>query len=199
KLAVEMSKEGYQVTGLDLSEDMLTMAYDYALKNGENIQFIQGDMRDLEGIGQYDAVTCYSDSLCYMENEEELLKVFKEVRSILREEGTFLFDVHSLHKVKNVFPGYQYHYVTEEAAFLWSSYAGDVENTVEHDLVFFIQDSHQEKYTRYEENHVERTYCIETYQQLLEKAGFKQIEVTSEFGKEKVKEDSERWFFSCKV
>src|SRR5699024_3247942 len=43
KLAVEMSKEGYQVTGLDLSEDMLTMAYDYALKNGENIQFIQGD------------------------------------------------------------------------------------------------------------------------------------------------------------
>lgn len=32
--------------------------------------FIEGDMRDLSDVGTYDAVTCYSDSICHMPDRE---------------------------------------------------------------------------------------------------------------------------------
>jgi len=198
KLAVELSREGYEVTGLDLSDDMLSLAYNTALEQGQDIQLIQGDMRELSGIGRFDAVTCFSDSLCYMADEKEMEEVFKSVHSVLNERGTFLFDVHSLHQVNEVFPGYQYHYLSEDAAFLWSSFSGETENSVEHELTFFINENKNGMYTRYEEQHKERTYSIENYKRMLDEAGFVHIDVSAEFGEEEVSKSTKRWFFSCR-
>lgn len=36
-------------------------------------------MRDLSGLGKFDAVTCYSDSLCYLENLNEVQATFDGV------------------------------------------------------------------------------------------------------------------------
>lgn len=199
QLAVGLSKEGHHLVGLDLSEEMLSLAYNHALEHGQTIQFIQGDMRELEDVGSYQAVTCFSDSLCYMENEEEMYQVFSQVHSILEKDGLFLFDVHSLYKVNEIFPGYQYNYVSDEGAFTWTSFEGNSDNSVEHELTFFLPESESDTYRRYDELHKERTYSIDTYRLLLEKAGFKDIEVKSQFGKEDVQEQTERWFFSCRV
>ncbi len=199
KLAVEFSRAGYSVTGLDLSENMLSLAYNRSLEAGETIQFIQGDMRELDEVGKYDAVTCFSDSLCYMENEDEVSAVFQGVRESLYSGGYFLFDVHSLFKVNTVFPGYQYHFTNERGAFLWSSFQGEEEGTIEHDLTFFIPERGTQRYARYEEVHKERTYSIEVYTKLLEQAGFINIQVSSDFGRKEVTDTTERLFFSCQT
>lgn len=197
KLAVKLSKQGYDVTGVDLSENMLSLAYNRSLEEESDIQFFQGDMRELQGTGTYDVVTCFSDSLCYMKDETEVLSVFKGVHSVLEENGTFLFDVHSLYKIEQIFPGYQYHYVLDEGAFLWSSFSGEKKGTIEHDLTFFIYEENTKQYSRYDENHKERTYEIDTYKNLLQKAGFKNIQLFSEFGEGQVNPTTERVFFSC--
>ena len=197
KLALELSKTGYVVTGLDLSENMLSLAYNRSLEAGEDIQFIQGDMRELQEINQYEAVTCFSDSLCYMKDEDEVLDVFNGVYQSLKSEGSFLFDVHSLFKMEEIFPGYQYHFVNERGAFLWGTFQGEQEGSVEHDLTFFIHEKSTDSYSRFDETHKERTYTVEIYKALLERAGFKNIQVSSNFGEEKVNETSERLFFSC--
>ena len=44
-------------------------------------------------------VTCYSDSICYMQDEVEVGDVFKEVYNALNEDGVFIFDVHSTYPV----------------------------------------------------------------------------------------------------
>ncbi len=59
--------------------------------------------------GQFDLVTCYSDSICYMEDEVDVGQVFTQVYQHLNEGGRFIFDVHSIYQIDEVFPGYSYH------------------------------------------------------------------------------------------
>ncbi|EOH87727.1 class I SAM-dependent DNA methyltransferase [Enterococcus pallens] len=193
-LAVAFANAGCTVTGLDLSEDMLMLAQDRALSEGVEIQLIAGDMLDLTDIGTYQAVTCFSDSLCYMENQEQVLKVFQGVYSLLEENGVFIFDVHSLYQMDTVFPGYSFHDQTEDFAFLWDSYVGKAPHSIEHFLTFFVKEG--EYFERIDELHQERTYSLETYQELLKKAGF-QSKVYADFEDEAPNETSKRWFFVC--
>lgn len=198
-LAVAFAKAGYHVTGLDLSEEMLMVASQRAAEADVSVQFVEGDMLDLTDVGTYQAVTCYSDSLCYMRDEEEVQQVFDGVYGMLEDEGIFIFDVHSLYQINKVFPEYSYHYQTDDFAFLWDSYPGEVENSIEHFLTFFVtEDVEDGLFTREDELHKERTYSLEVYQRMLENAGFGEIEVFGDFTDLAPQEETKRWFFVCK-
>ena len=197
-LAVTLKKHGYDVTGLDLSANMLSLASERAFSEGVQLPLIEGDMLDLSEIGQYDVVTCFSDSICYMPDASAVLNVFKEVYQTLNEEGTFLFDVHSIYQIDNIFPGYMYNDQSEEISFLWQSYAGETEHSIEHDLTFFVYEEATDRYERFDETHKERTYPIEMYREMLQQAGFTSIFTRAEFGESDINDESTRWFFTCK-
>lgn len=195
-LAVAFAKAGFDVTGLDLSEEMLMIASQRGIENDVAIQFVVGDMLDLTDIGSYQGVTCYSDSLCYMPDEQSVQQVFDGVHRLLEEDGLFLFDVHSLYQIDEVFPQYNYHYQTDDFAFLWESYPGDVPHSIEHFLTFFVKNG--EYFQREDELHQERSYPLETYVRMLENAGFSTIDVYADFIDTKPNEKSRRWFFVCR-
>lgn len=195
-LAVEFARHHYEVTALDLSEEMLMIASQRAIEQEVAIQFVEGDMLDLTNVGSYQAITCFSDSLCYMKKEEEVQQVFDGVYQILADQGRFLFDVHSIYQIDEVFPNYSYHYQTDDFAFLWDSYEGDALHSIEHFLTFFVQNE-DGKFDRVDELHKERTYELETYLRMLENAGFSSIEVYADFIDSEPNEKSRRWFFVC--
>lgn len=195
-LAVEFASKGYDVTALDLSEEMLMIASQRALEEDVTVQFVEGDMLDLTNVGTYQAVTCFSDSLCYMKEEEDVQQVFDGVYGILEEDGRFLFDVHSTYQIDEVFPDYNYHYQTDDFAFLWESYKGEVPHSIEHFLTFFVSDQ-EGKFERADELHQERTYPLETYVRMLENAGFSSVETYADFIDSEPNEKSRRWFFVC--
>lgn len=196
-LAVRLAQEGYRVTGLDLSHEMLELAFQKAVAADVYLPLIQGNMLDLGDIGQYDIITCYCDSLCYLPDEKAVGKVFQEVAAHLTETGIFLFDVHSIYQIDEIFPGYTFNDQNEEVSFLWKSYVGEHPHSIEHDLTFFVRQEDSGLYHRIEETHKERTYPIETYQQLLKEAGFTSIHITADFDQD-IKKDSQRWFFACR-
>jgi len=195
-LAVEFAKEGFDVTALDLSEEMLMMASDRAQAAEVDIQFVVGDMLDLSDVGTYEAITCFSDSICYMENEMDVQQVFDGAYQLLKEDGRFIFDVHSTYQIDEVFPSYSYHYQTEDFAFLWDSYEGEAPHSIEHFLTFFVEDK-EGSFVREDELHRERTYPLETYLMLLENAGFSKVEAYADFIDSEPNEKSRRWFFVC--
>ncbi|GGI64595.1 MULTISPECIES: class I SAM-dependent DNA methyltransferase [Enterococcus] len=195
-LAVEFAKNGFDVTALDLSEEMLMIASARAQEEELEIQFVAGDMLDLANSGTYQAVTCFSDSLCYMKDEQDVQQVFDGVYQILEEEGIFIFDVHSTYQVNEVFPSYSYHYQTEEFAFLWDSYPGKTKHSIEHFLTFFVEDE-EGKFIREDELHAERTYPLAQYLSMLENAGFQSVETYADFIDIEPNEKSRRWFFVC--
>ena len=125
-------------------------------------------MLDLSQAGKYDFVTCYSDSICYMQDEVEVGDVFKEVYNALNEDGVFIFDVHSTYQTDEVFPGYSYHENAEEFAMLWDTYEDAAPHSIVHELTFFVQEE-DGSFSRHDEVHEERTYEVLTYDILLEK------------------------------
>lgn len=197
-LAIELAKNNYEVVALDLSEEMLTIASERANEAEVSLQFVAGDMMDLSEVGQYEAITCYSDSLCYMKNRQEVQQVFDTVYSALEDEGIFIFDVHSIYQMETVFPEYSYHYQTEEFAFLWDSYPGEKPFSIEHFLTFFIQDEKEgNHFSRFDELHEERTYPLDQYRMMLENANFSEVHVYGDFTDEKPNDETRRWFFVC--
>ena len=167
-LAVLLAQSGYQVTDFDLSEEMLTLAEEKADAAGVALTLLQGDMRDLETLPEFPIVTCFDDSICYMQNLDE---------------------------VQQVFPGYMYNYQTDDFAFLWNSFIGEHPHSIEHDLTFFMYDEALDAYKPLTETHKERTYPLADYLRALQNAGFEKIEVTADFGNEPVGPESTRWFF----
>lgn len=195
-LSVELANLGFNVTGLDLSEDMISLAKERISEDDEGLRFVTGDMLNLSEKDTYDVVTCYSDSICYMPNEKAVGQVFQGVYETLKDNGTFIFDVHSTYQIEEGFSEYSYHYQTDEFAFLWESYPGEEVYSVEHFLTFFVP-SDDGKFERHDELHEERTYEIATYKTLLKNAGFKSVEVFADFEEMKPDEESKRWFFVC--
>lgn len=194
--SVRFAQEGLEVTGLDLSSDMLKIARKRAQAAGFDLPFLQANMLDLSAAGQYDLVTCYSDSLCYMQDEVEVGDVFKQVYDHLNEGGRFIFDVHSTYQIDELFPGYSHHENAEDFAMVWDTYADEAPHSVVHELTFFIQDE-DGRFSRFDEVHEERTYDILTYDILLEQAGFKSFKVYADFEDEEPGDTSQRWFFVC--
>ncbi|WP_029237858.1 class I SAM-dependent DNA methyltransferase, partial [Streptococcus sobrinus] len=76
--SLRFAQAGYDVTGLDLSQEMLALAQKRAQATGQSITFIQGNMLALSQAGTYDLVTCYSDSICYMKDEVDVGDVFQQ-------------------------------------------------------------------------------------------------------------------------
>ncbi|WP_050306416.1 class I SAM-dependent DNA methyltransferase [Streptococcus pneumoniae] len=197
--SVRFSQAGFDVTGLDLSADMLKIAEKRATSAKQKITFIEGNMLNLPKAGKYDFVTCYSDSICYMQDEVEVGDVFKDVYNALNEEGVFIFDVHSTYQTDEVFPGYSYHENAEDFAMLWDTYEDEAPHSIVHELTFFIKEA-DGSFSRHDEVHEERTYEILTYEILtyeilLEQAGFKSFKLYADFEDKEPTETSTRWFF----
>ncbi|MBP3853044.1 MAG: class I SAM-dependent methyltransferase, partial [Erysipelotrichaceae bacterium] len=57
--------------------------------------YVCRDMRNLDGLGQYDAICCCCDSFNYLLDRQEILSFFQEVWKHLTPGGWFFFDTHS--------------------------------------------------------------------------------------------------------
>ena len=100
-LAVDFAKSGYDVTALDLSEEMLMIASERAFEEEVPVQFVQGNM--LIYLKWDNTKPSLVFLIRYMANRQEVQQVFDEVYQALEEEGTFIFDVHSTYKIDSVF------------------------------------------------------------------------------------------------
>lgn len=90
--AVELSSRGYQVVGVDLSNTMLDLARNYNTQRGTAVSFIQGDMRQLNLEGVFDAIYCWSATFGYFDDSTNA-QVLERVARALRPGGTFVLDV----------------------------------------------------------------------------------------------------------
>jgi len=194
QLGILLKRAGYNMTGLDLSTQMLTLAKDKQIEQSSHYPLVERDMKDLSDLSTYDSVISFNDSLCYLKNEQELARVFSEVYKVLNNDGLFLFDVHSIYQMR-LFRDFSFHRELENTVFIWDSFEGEYDHSVEHDLSFFIRQDHG-LYERINELHKERTYPIEIYRTLLNNAGFEVFSITGDFT-DQLGSTDQRWFFKA--
>lgn len=193
-ISIPLAKEGFEVTGVDLSTEMLAVAQMKANEEGLTIPFYHQNMVEMAGFDPFDCIVVFCDSLNYLYTEEQVKKTFENIYSLLKSNGLLLFDVHSLHKINEVFVGNTFGSNDDELSFIWHCFAGEAENSVEHELTFFSKVN--DYYQRFDECHIQRTFSQAEYTKWLKEAKFIVHEVT-DFDQKPVNDETERIFFVC--
>jgi SAM-dependent methyltransferase len=97
QLAVSMLHQGYRVTGIDLSEEMLEHARQNAAHYVDRGQarFLQGDAADFSLPDRFGLVVSTFDALNHLPDEDALRACFRCVHDVLVPGGTFVFDLNT--------------------------------------------------------------------------------------------------------
>jgi len=193
-LSAMFSDQGFQVQAIDLSEEMLSMASNRFQKGGFDIPLFHMSMTDLEGFNDIDVAILSIDSLNYLETEDEVLQTFQGVYEALNEGGQLFFDVHSVHKMDELFLDGPFTYEDEDVAYIWHTEEGEHPHSVYSDLTFFMKTANG-LYERFEESHFQRSYDVDHYIEWLRQIGFSKVNVTADWTNETPNDSSERIFF----
>ena len=197
-VTLRLAKKDIEMIGVDLSYDMLSIAKNKAYEQGKDILFLCQDMREFELFGTVDCVLSLFDSLNYITEKEDLLKVFKLVNNYLNPGGLFIFDLNTEYKFENILGENVFAQTEENAAYVWENYYDEEEEINEFYMNFFIKDEEEDLYKRFEECHYEKSYSIETIKTLLKKSNLELLNVYDAYTFESPKADSERIFFVAK-
>jgi ubiquinone/menaquinone biosynthesis C-methylase UbiE len=173
--AVAAASMGFAVTGIDLSEEMLTLARDKAAREGVSVEFLQDDMRTMEFERAFDLATCWYDSLNYILELDELKRTFKAVANALTEDGCFVFDMNTTYGLAVNWQR-QRCYVQQESADVFEVHRASYDyetNIATLRITGFSQQNG--RWTRMDEVHKERGYSLDEITQCATSAGFGEI------------------------
>ena len=192
-LALEFDAAGYNVTGVDLSEDMLTIANARTEAAGKSIPYFAMSMDELEGFEDIDVAVIPIDSINYVTEEKAVYETLCRVYGALREGGQLFFDVHSLFKMDEIFMDGPFTYDDGHVTYIWHTEPGEHEHSVYHQLCFFVE-GQEGLYERFDEEHFQRTFAPEQYAAWLKDIGFSEVHMTADWLPEAPNEESERIF-----
>lgn len=100
-MSVLPAKSGYEVTGVDMSEEMLTVASEKAWAlPGNRPFFVRQRMERLRLPQPVDLALCCLDSINYLTNPEDCRETFRRVFGALKPGGLFIFDVNTPQKLR---------------------------------------------------------------------------------------------------
>ncbi len=91
--ATHFAKAGYQVTGVDASLEVMLRATKAADAAGVQIEFLQGDVRQLPSDRHYDLVTCLGTTLGYFENPSDNQRAFASLTSAVAPGGALMIQL----------------------------------------------------------------------------------------------------------
>ena len=90
-LTRELDARGYDMTGVDSSEEMLGKAYENSAQSGKILYLCQ-DITEFELYGTVAAAVCTTDTLNHLTDDESVAKVFSLLHNYLDPGGIFIFD-----------------------------------------------------------------------------------------------------------
>ncbi len=189
----ELAGRGYDMIGVDNSEDMLEIAMEKRQESGHDILYLLQDMQEFELYGTVRAVVSVCDSVNYVTEKEELEQVFRLVNNYLDPGGIFVFDFNTEYKYREVLGDRTIAENREDSSFIWDNYYYEEEHMNEYELTLFIQETDQkELYHKYQETHFQRAYTLEEIRELLEKSGLRFVAAYEDYTKEAPGKGSER-------
>ena len=187
-----LAADGYDMIGVDNSEEMLEIAREKQIKSGHEILYLLQDMREFELYGTVGAVFSICDSLNYITEPEELKQVFRWVNNYLDPGGIFIFDFNTEYKYREVLGDQTIAESREDCSFIWDNYYYEEERINEYELSLFIREEDSELYRKYQETHFQKAYDLETMKRLITQSGLEYITAYDAFTKETPTKASER-------
>lgn len=187
EITIALAKDGYQVKASDLSEDMILEAK--KKPGSERITWSVMDMCDFDDTDCYDGILCLCDSFNYILKEEQVLGMFENVYSHVREDGIFLMDMHSLDRLVEFEEEYNETGHIDKNEYQWTIQSED--NCIYQNFAFYDKDGRSTL-----EQHIQRVYNPIWIQEQLENIGF-EVSIYTDFTQVGICE-GEKQFYICR-
>ena len=172
--SIELSKRGYRITGIDLSESMLAKAKEKAGKLNIKIDFQKHDARNLCFTGEFDvAIMLCGGAFPLMETDEMNFEILKNVTKALKDNGKLIFTT-----LNGLFPLYHsvekfFASASKEGNATYKSNTFDLMTFRDHNITIVEDDMGNKKELECDE----RYYVPSEITWLLKILGYKKIEI----------------------
>ena len=171
---IELTKRGYNVTGIDLSESQLKRAMEKAQEAGMKIDFQKHDARNLPFVGEFDlAIMLCEGGFSLMETDEMNFEILRGATKALKDKGKFIFTT-----LNGLFPLFHsvnefYKSAQKEGQSQCKECSFDLMTFRDHNTVVLEDDSGSKKELKCNE----RYYVPSEITWLLKALGFKRIDI----------------------
>lgn len=187
-----LASYGYDMIGIDNSEDMLSIATEKKADSNQDILYLLQDMREIELYSGANAFVSVCDSVNYITESEDLILTFSKVNEYLEEDGVFIFDFNTEYKYREIIGDTTIAENRDECSFIWDNYYYEDEQINEYELSLFIREEGSQLYRKYEETHFQKAYKLEIMKQLVEESGLEFLKAYDAFTRNEPTEKSER-------
>ena len=187
-----LARAGYDMIGVDSSEDMLEIAMDKRGRSGLDILYLLQDMREFELYGTVRAVVSICDSMNYILDYADLVQVFRLVNNYLDPGGIFIFDLNTEYKYEALMGSRTFAEDREDGSFIWYNEYSPEDHINEYDLTLFVREG--KLFRRFQETHYQRAYSPAEVRRAAAEAGMEFEACWDAFSRDPVKPDSERMY-----
>ena len=167
-----LAARGYDMIGVDYSQEMLNVACRKREESGYDILYLNQDMREFELYGTVRAIVSICDSVNYLLEDEDIVTCFKLVNNYLDPKGIFFFDFNTNYKYETIIGDRVIAETRDDCSFIWENFYDPEEMMNEYDLTVFVREDEQEPdmFRRFQETHFQRGYTLEEMQGFIEEA-----------------------------
>ena len=174
KLTEILAGRGYDVMGIDLSEEMLSIALNRRDKLGHKTLYLCQDMREFELYGTAGTFVSVGDSVNYLTSDADMVKLFKRINTFLFPRGIFVFDFKTLYLYRDVIGDRTIAEDRDDCSFIWDNWFDPKTNINEYDLSIFIRDAGSDGednvFRKFREVHEQRGYTLEEMKHYVKEA-----------------------------
>ncbi|MBQ7832084.1 MAG: class I SAM-dependent methyltransferase [Lachnospiraceae bacterium] len=165
-----LAQKGYDMIGVDYSQEMLNIAMNKKEASGLEILYLCQDMRELDLYSTIGTVISACDSVNYLLEEEDVVETFRLVNKFLYPGGVFIFDFNTVYKYEQVIGDTTIAENREDCSFIWDNFYHEEECINEYDLTIFVKEE-GELFRKFTETHYQRGYTLEEMATFVKKAG----------------------------
>ena len=186
-----LAEKGYDMIGVDNSEDMLEIAMEKRIESGHDILYLLQNMQEFELYGTVKAVVSVCDSVNYITEKAELEEVFRLVNNYLDPQGIFIFDFNTEYKYREILGNQVIAEDREECSFIWENYYDYTSMINEYELTLFVQEE-DDLYRKYQESHFQKAYTLQDIRSMIEASGLKFVTAYDAYTQKAPMHNSER-------
>ena len=161
-----LADAGYDMIGVDNSEEMLELALEKKEQSGKDILYLCQDMREFELYGTV-------------------------ANNYLDPGGVFIFDMNTEYKYREIMGDNTIAEDRDDSSFIWDNQYDEEEQINIYDLSIFVRED-GDLFRKYHETHYQRAYSLEEVKSAIHEAGMEFVAAYDAFTKNPPREDSER-------
>lgn len=190
-----LAEMGYEMIGVDASEDMLAQAQQKAFDvQGVRPIFLQQSMPKLDLYGTVEAAVSCLDSINYLTEPRDLKRTMDRLRLFIAPGGLLVFDVNSQARMEAL-DGQVFLDETEDVYCVWRASYSRRSRILTYGMdIFQRQDS---LWKRSAEEHRERAWSVEELKTVLTEAGFGSIRLYGDLKKTPPGPEEQRLIFTA--